>query len=171
MIREMKVGEENRIRELSARLEYEDQILWHKQTKPLEECLAKASKIPISREIKAKSVIFVAEEKDRIVGFCWCTISDRGVDKQGELAEFYVENEYRGKGIGKELITAAKQLFLDENVEVAFVWTHRGNDEAIKLYRDAGFEEVTQIVMAFVPSKHKTENKQLTTTKHGDMTA
>lgn len=77
------------------------------------------------------------------MGLCWCTIVDRGIDKQAEIAEFYVERRHRGKGIGKELIKAAKQLFINEHVEVAFVWTHHGNKAALKLYKDAGFKEGT----------------------------
>ena len=124
MIREMKNGEEDKVRKLVAKLNYEDQTFWRKQTKPLEEYIAESSRICISEKIKGKNVIFVAEENGMIVGFCWCTIVDRGVDKQGEVAEFYVETEFRSKGIGKDLMTAAKQLFVNEQVGVAFAWTH-----------------------------------------------
>lgn len=157
MIREIKHGEESRIRELLARLDFEDHTFWRKQTKTLEECLLESSRLPISEEVKGKNVIFVAEEEGAIVGLCRCTIVDRGIDKQGEIAEFFVEKEFRGKGMGKELVNAATQLFITEQVEVAFVWTHQGNEAAIKLYKDAGFKEVDQLVMAFVPSrKNKT---------------
>ena len=155
MIRQMKHGEEDKIRELIAKLSYEDQTLWRKRIKPMEECLTESSRIPVSAEIKGKNVILVAEEDGTIVGLCWCSIVDRGVDKQAEIVEFYIEREYRGRGIGKELITAAKQLFINEQVEVAFVWTHHGNKAAIELYKDAGFKEVDQIVMALVLSKTK----------------
>jgi len=154
MIREMKHGEEEKVRALIAKLSYKDQTFWRKQTKPLEAYLAQSSRIPISEEIKGRNVIFVAEEDGILVGLCWCTIVDRGIDRQGEVAEFYVEREFRGKGIGKKLIVAAKQLFIKEKVEVAFAWTHHGNKAAIELYRDAGFKEVDQLVMAFVhPTK------------------
>jgi len=152
MIRRMKYGEEDMVRALISELDYEDQTYWLKQTKPLEQCLAKSSRIPISEEIEGKNVIFVAEEDGKLVGLCWCSIVDRGVDKQGEIAEFYVEREYRSKGIGKELIAVAKQLFIEEQVVVAFVWTHHGNKAAIELYKNAGFKEVDQLVMAFVPA-------------------
>jgi L-amino acid N-acyltransferase YncA len=46
---------------------------------------------------------------------------------------------------------AAKQLFIDEHVEVAFVWTHHENDAAVRLFENAGFKQVTQLVLAFVP--------------------
>jgi ribosomal protein S18 acetylase RimI-like enzyme len=152
MIREMKYGEEGKVRELIAKLSYEDQAFWRKQTKSMEEYLTESSRIFISEKIKGKNVIFVAEENGIIVGLCWCTIVDRGVDKQGEVAEFYVEKEFRGKEIGKKLVAVAKQLFINEGVDVAFAWTHYGNKAAIELYANAGFKEVDQLVMAFLPS-------------------
>lgn len=155
MIRQMRRREENSIRTLLAKLSYEDQIFWQRQVKPLEEYLEKCVKIKIGEEIEGKNVIFVAEESNNIVGFCWCSIVDRGVDKQGEIAEFYVEKEYRSRGIGHDLVVAAKQLFINEHVEVAFVWTHHGNQAAIELLEEAGFKKVDQIVMAFVPSQEK----------------
>jgi len=161
----MKRGEEDKVRALMAKLDYEDQVYWRKQTKTLEECLAESSRIPVSEEIKGKSVIFVAEEDGAIVGLCWCSVVDRGVDKQGEIAEFYVESGYRGKGVGRELITAAKQLFIEEQVEVAFVWTHHDNKAAIELYKNVGFKEVDQLVMALVFNKQKTKPNYITTSR------
>jgi ribosomal protein S18 acetylase RimI-like enzyme len=158
----MKDGEKDRIRELIAKLSHEDQTLWRKQTKPLEKYLTKSSKIQINERTEGKNVVLVAEEDSKIVELCWCSIVDRGIDRQGELAEFYVEKDYRGRGIGKELVNAAKQLFIDEQTEVAFVWTHHWNTSAIELYEDAGSKEVTQLVMTFVPSSEgKTEKSGL----------
>jgi L-amino acid N-acyltransferase YncA len=155
VIRQMKRGEENEIRTLYAKLSFEDQTLWRKQTKPIREYLAEASEMPITEEIKGKNVILVAEEDGTIAGFCWCTIVDRGVDKQAEVAELYVETEYRGRGLGSELLAAARQLFVNEEVEVAFAWTHRGNKEAKELYKSAGFQKVDQLVMAFIPPRQE----------------
>lgn len=152
MIRQMELGEEDEVRRLLAKLSHEDQTLWQKQTKPLEEYLEKYSKMPVSHMINGKNAIFVAEEDRKIIGLCWCTIVDRGIDRQGEIAEFYMEEDYRGKGQGKELLETAKRFFTKEKVEVVFVWTHHGNEAAIKLYRNAGFKEVTQIVMAYIPT-------------------
>jgi ribosomal protein S18 acetylase RimI-like enzyme len=154
----MKIGEEEKSRNLLAKLSHEDWLYWHGQPKPLEQCLADSNKLTINEEIRGKNVILVAEENGATMGLCWCTVVDRGIDKQGEIAEFYVEKEYRGKGVGKELLEAAKQLFIDEKVEVAFVWTHYGNEAAISLYKNVGFKEVTQLVMAFVPSGENTTN-------------
>jgi ribosomal protein S18 acetylase RimI-like enzyme len=152
MIREMENGEEDKIRALVAKLSFEDQTFWRGQHKPLEEYVLESSRITIDKAIKGKNVILVSEENGVIAGLCWCTIVDRGVDKQGEVAEFYVEKEFRGKGVGKDLMLAAKQLFTNEQVTVAFVWTHEGNKAAVELCKGAGFKEVDQLVMAYVPS-------------------
>ena len=160
MIREMKYGEEDRVRTILAKLDYEDQVFHCKQPKSLEQCLAESSNVSLPERIEGKNAIFVAEEGGKVIGLCWCTVVDRGVDKQGEVAEFYVEEEFRGKGIGNELIAVAKQFFIDEKVTVAFVWTHRGNEPAIELYKSASFKEVDQLVMAFIPPKEN-ENQHV----------
>jgi ribosomal protein S18 acetylase RimI-like enzyme len=151
MIRQMEPSEKDEVRRLLAKLSYEDQTLWRKQTKPLEAYLQKYSTMPISQSIEGKNDIFIAEEKGKIIGLCWCTLIDRGIDRQGEIAEFYIEEEYRGKGIGRELLETAKQFFVGEKAEVVFVWTHHGNEAAKELYKNAGFKEVTQLVMAYIP--------------------
>jgi ribosomal protein S18 acetylase RimI-like enzyme len=160
MIREMKHEEEDSVRTILAKLDYEDHVFHRKQAKSLEQWLAESSNVSLTERIEGKNVVFVAEEDGKVVGLCWCTVVDRGVDKQGEIAEFYVEEGFRGKGIGNELIAAAKQFFINEKVTVAFVWTHRGNESAIELYKNAGFKEVDQLVMAFAPPKEN-ENQHV----------
>jgi len=150
MIRQMKLGEEEQVRRLLAELSLEDQTFWRKQAELLEEYLQKYSRIPISQVVEGKNAIFVAEE-GKIVGLCWCTLVDRGIDRQGEIAEFYIGEEHRGRGIGKELLETAKQFFTRERAEVMFVWTHHGNEAAIKLYKNVGFKKVTQLVIAYIP--------------------
>jgi hypothetical protein len=83
MIREIERGEEGSVRTLLGKLDFEDRSLWQKQPKPLEECLLKYGATRVSREVEGKNRIFVADEEGKIVGFSWCTVVDRGVDKQG----------------------------------------------------------------------------------------
>jgi ribosomal protein S18 acetylase RimI-like enzyme len=149
MIRQMKPGEEDQVRALYAKLSFENQAFWREQTKPLKDYLTEARGIRMSGDLQGKNVILVAEQDEVVVGFCWCSIVNRGVDKQAEIAELYVDRKYRGKGVGEELLVAAKQLLAGEHVDVAFVWAHQGNKEAIELYRRVGFKEVDQLVLAF----------------------
>jgi len=70
-----------------------DQTFWQKQTELPEESLAESRRIRVNEEIEGKNVIFIAEENGTLVGLCWCTIVGRGVNKQGEVAGFYVESD------------------------------------------------------------------------------
>jgi len=93
----MEFGEEDEVRRLLAELSFEDQTLWRKEAKPFLECLEKYSRVPISRAVDGKNAIFIAEEEGKIIGLCWCTLVDRGIDRQGEISEFYIKEEHRGK--------------------------------------------------------------------------
>lgn len=150
-IRRMRNCERQEIKDLIARLDYEDQAFWRKNARTLEECIARSKGIEISTQIKGNNVILVAEEKGTIVGLCWCTIVDQGIDRQAEITEFYVKSEFRGRGIGKELINAARRVFIKEKIDVVFVWTHRDNKAVIGLYKRAGFKETDQLVMSLMP--------------------
>lgn len=138
MIREMKPGEEDAIRNLLAKSDY------------FEDLLTENKAIKISKEVVAKNVIFVAESNGAIVGFCWCSISDNGLSKVGEIVEFYVMPEHRRLGIGVNLLKAATDLFGEERV-VAFAWTERQSTAAIEAYKKAGFEKYQEPVFYFVP--------------------
>jgi ribosomal protein S18 acetylase RimI-like enzyme len=153
MIRHIKPHEEDEVRRLLAELSYEDQSFWTPRARPFREYVKKYRKVPVCERISGKNAILVSEQNGKLVGLCWCTVVDKGINRQGEIAEFYVEQEYRGRGIGEELIEAAKQFFIDEKAEVAFIWTHQKNKAAIRLYRKAGFKKVTQIVMALVRTR------------------
>lgn len=155
MIREMRLGEEDTIRNLLAKWDFEEQMEpRHRQIKSFEELLAEKKKLEISTQVMAKNVIFVAEFNKAIVGLCWCTIVDNGLSKEGEIEEFFVMPEYRGKSIGVELLRAATNLFKEEEVEVAFVWTLKERKAAIKAYRKAGFKKCQEPVF-YSPSENK----------------
>jgi hypothetical protein len=80
MIREMKPGEEDALRNLLAKSDY------------FEDLLTENNAIKISKEVVGKSVIFVAESNGAIVGFCWCSISDNGLsfEKYQEPVFYFV---------------------------------------------------------------------------------
>jgi ribosomal protein S18 acetylase RimI-like enzyme len=141
---------------LLAKLDFEEQMgLQHRRIKPFEELLIEKKKLEISTEVAAKNVIFVAELNETIVGLCWCTIVDNSLSKVGEIEEFYVMPQYRGKGIGVELLRAATNLFKEEKVEVAFVWTLKERKAAIEAYKKAGFKKCREPVFYYSPSENK----------------
>jgi ribosomal protein S18 acetylase RimI-like enzyme len=156
MIREMRLGEEYTIRNLLAEWDFEEQMEpKHRRIKSFEELLAEKKKVEISTQVTAKNVIFVAEFNEALVGLCWCTIVDNGLSREGKIEEFYVRPEYRGKSTGVELLRAAINLFKEEKVEVAFVWTLEERKPAIEAYKKTGFKKCQEPVFYYSPSGNK----------------
>ena len=55
------------------------------------------------------------------------------------LDEIYLEEEYRNKGIGTEII---KDIL--NNNDIVYLWVYKKNDKAISLYRKLGFNVIEE---------------------------
>jgi ribosomal protein S18 acetylase RimI-like enzyme len=101
---------------------------------------------------RGENVIYaVRDEVREIVGFCWIVLYDPGTGLEGEVAELYVAEEHRGRGIARMLVSEAVKLFAERHVTLGYVWTRPDNDSAVRLYRSAGFETNPQLVMTWYP--------------------
>jgi ribosomal protein S18 acetylase RimI-like enzyme len=98
-----------------------------------------------------ENVILAARAGDRIVGLCWCVLFDPGTGLEGEVAEVYVDPEFRSQGIGRRLLRQAVELFRQRNVTFAAVWTRESNPQAVRLYEEAGFRRTEQLVLTWLP--------------------
>lgn len=80
-------------------------------------------------------------KEDRLIGFCWLKdIND--VDRATELAILIGDEDYRGKGYGKE----AMELIVDYcinilNLHNIMVVVYSHNEKAIEMYKKVGFKE------------------------------
>jgi len=130
---------------LSEQVHYAD----HPQL-PREEIERHLAQIPSS--FRGENVIFAArDEAGEVVGFCWIVLHDPGTGLEGEVAELYVAEAHRGRGIGEMLVRQSVRLFAERGVTLAYVWTREDNEAAVKLYRAAGFEPNRQLVMTWYP--------------------
>jgi len=117
---------------------------------PREEIERHLTQIPSA--FRGENVIYAArDEGGAVVGFCWIVLYDPGTGLEGEVAELYVAEDQRGKGIGEMLVRQAKRLFAERRVTLAYVWTRTDNEAAVRLYRSAGFEPNRQLVMTWYP--------------------
>ena len=130
---------------LTEQAHYED----HPQL-PREEIERHLASVPSA--FRGENVIFaVRDEIDQVVGFCWLVLYDPGTGLEGEVAELYVAEGHRGRGVGDMLVRQAVRLFAERRVTLAYVWTRPDNDAAIRLYSSAGFEPNRQLVMTWYP--------------------
>jgi GNAT superfamily N-acetyltransferase len=85
-------------------------------------------------------VTIVAVDEGAICGFA-TTAPSRDVDAPGagELCALYVEPTRWGLGIGRSLITAARQEFDRLGFVYGILWVLVGNDRAARFYRSDGW--------------------------------
>jgi ribosomal protein S18 acetylase RimI-like enzyme len=112
-----------------------------------------ASLDEVQGTFEGENVVFaVRDGPGGLAGFCWVVLFDPGTGLEGEVAELYVAEEHRGRGVGEALVRRAVQLFAERGVTLGYVWTRPDNDAATRLYRSAGFEPTRQLVLTWYPS-------------------
>ncbi len=100
-----------------------------------------------------ENVVFAARDQNALAGFCWVVLFDPGTGLEGEVAEVYVAESHRGRGVGEALVARAVQLFRERGVTVGYVWTRSDNAAAVRLYRGAGFRPGGQLVLTWYPTE------------------
>ena len=70
------------------------------------------------------------------VGYCISSLSAEG---RGEIDSIFVEEDFRGRGIGTELITRALAWLDKMGASSKFVTVAYGNEDAVSVYRRFGF--------------------------------
>jgi ribosomal protein S18 acetylase RimI-like enzyme len=88
--------------------------------------------------------IFVAEAESRVVGYI-TTLVDRESGK-GRIPNLAVAAEFRGQGLGRQLIEHALDYFRREGLAYAMIETMAQNEAGQRLYPACGFVEVARQV-------------------------
>ncbi|AZQ59693.1 GNAT family N-acetyltransferase [Maribacter sp. MJ134] len=96
----------------------------------------------LSKSLKKKLAFqtLVALEEKKIIGFV--TIAKVN-DETAEIGLLAVDAMTRGKGVGSQLINKATQLILELGYNSFLVATQEINIPAVKLYKKAGFKELS----------------------------
>jgi mycothiol synthase len=84
-----------------------------------------------------ESGVVVARTDREVAGFC---MTKREADAVGEIYVVAVDPANAGRGIGRELTTAALRLLGERGATVAQVWADESNRAAIRLYRSIGLD-------------------------------
>ena len=100
-----------------------------------------------------KKVFFVADEDGEIVGFISGNLEEDPpifmYRKKGHIGEFYVKEEFRGRGIGKKLFAEMKKWFRKKKVKTVRLYVVKCNIGAKKMYKSLGFKpvDIEQLVL------------------------
>ncbi len=112
-------------------------IFYHKDSD-----IPAAEKFLTERIENRDSEIFVAENEGRLVGFVqlYPLFSSTRMKRYWLLNDLYVNENYRGKGLSKQLIEASKELAKSTDAAGILLETGKSNDIGNKLYPSCGFE-------------------------------
>ncbi len=86
--------------------------------------------------------IEVAKADVKIVGYCLTTINNGSA----EIESIHIENSYRRKKIGENLIKNALKWINDKNISKIVVGVAAGNEEVFDFYKKFGFYPRTTIL-------------------------
>ena len=94
----------------------------------------------------------VAERENKVVGYIMCRLEFGFSDvrrfrmlRKGHVVSVAVLEDYRRKGIGRELVTSAMKALELHGAEECFLEVRTANDEAVRLYKDMGFDTVRTV--------------------------
>lgn len=76
------------------------------------------------------------EDINRYVGFAYSTM---GRDQNGNLKLYFIEEEYRGKGIGTKLFNDAMEFIEEHQPKEILIYVSNGNEQALNFYMNKGF--------------------------------
>ena len=107
---------------------------------------------------KAEELITVLAEDpetEQVIAYCLATIN---AVKLGEVDSVYVEDLYRGQGIGTELMRIALNWMEENKASKTKIHVLEVNQQALKLYRTLGFK-VRQLELIRNNNSESSENE------------
>ena len=84
------------------------------------------------------NILLVAQEEDKILAYACMYVSF----DEGEITNVAVSEDYRGRGIGSQIMTAVFEQALQKQINRIVLEVRVSNLPAIALYRKTGFVEL-----------------------------
>lgn len=81
------------------------------------------------------TLFLTAEQKGQIAGYCGCYLSL----EEAEITNMAVKSGFRGRGIGRELLTELMRLGKEQGAFAYTLEVRVSNQAAIRLYESLGF--------------------------------
>lgn len=95
------------------------------------------------RQTLEKYPYLVATDHDKIVGYTYAApFKSRAAYEWTVETSIYVNEAYRGQGIGHQLYTALEALLIRQNIVTANACIAYPNEESIKFHESCGYQKV-----------------------------
>ena len=90
--------------------------------------------------------LYVAKNTNEVLGVVGLRICDDPLNNGhpcGLINNLVVEEDYRGLGIGRDILERAELVAKKYKCDMTMLWTLNGNKQAKKLYEDMGYSHVS----------------------------
>lgn len=84
---------------------------------------------------------FLLHERDgRLAAFCWTKVHDQHEPPLGEIYVIAVDPDFQGEHLGRPMVVSGLEWLARKGLRVGMLYVDADNTNAVKLYRDMGFE-------------------------------
>ncbi|MDF3059963.1 MAG: hypothetical protein K0S06_72 [Microvirga sp.] len=111
----------------------------------------------IERVAKQEGRVLVAESDRRAIGMLGLIVQEdqvfvrEDVRRHGYVCDLVVDEEWRGKGIGRLLLAEAERCTREKGLKRLVIGVMAGNDGAERLYAELGFSVYAKAMMKALP--------------------
>ena len=85
------------------------------------------------------AMVYGVFDTDKLVGFVWAYEHPFREEIRVYVNEIHVEEAYRNRGIGKQLLSAVESLARERGYGALYIHAEGDNDGAIRLYQNEGY--------------------------------
>jgi ribosomal protein S18 acetylase RimI-like enzyme len=78
------------------------------------------------------------DQKD-LIGFVWAYEHPFREETRIYISEIHVDERYRGRGIGKQLLTAVESMARSRGYKALYIHAEGDKDDVIRLYQQEGY--------------------------------
>jgi len=87
----------------------------------------------------SEQIVYVAEAEGKLIGYVWAyREKDETIDWDAELTSLHLLPQYKRKGLGKALMSAAARELKNRGCESLYLWVLDDNRNAVEFYNALG---------------------------------
>lgn len=85
------------------------------------------------------AIVYGKFDKENLIGFVWAYEHPFREEVRVYVNEIHVDEAYRGKGIGRELLKAVEDTAREHGYKAMYIHAEGNNERAIRLYQHEGY--------------------------------
>lgn len=96
-------------------------------------------------------ILFSVHHEGEPIGILWVYIQDKNQEKQAYIYDIELDEDQRGKGLGKATMLALEEYAKSENIKQIRLHVFAHNQRAIALYKKVGYEMTNHQMLKRLP--------------------